>query len=345
MKNIIASHLVPAAMLLAVGCGARTPLDSMADQTDLGSGGYSGAGGGAGYAGNDGYPASGGAAGGAVFTHGGAVAATGGKGGSATYSGGLPSAGGAVFSYGGATPVSGGRRGGEGGSVDGGSIFGGSPSGGKGGGAGSPLGGSVGGSAGTTTRDAGVGGSAGSGGRDAGSDFRSSMDGPADSRPDGTADVRDAIGIDGNSCVGLASNEELIDDMNDGSRIIPKTNGRVGAWSDSDDGTPGGTMFPDPATPFTMTDTGDVCRKLAVYVKGGGFVDWGSSFSVGLGRPLRRLEVHRDQLLGQESIRARRTSFALPSPTTTPFPTAGFARPTSRDPWPATTTMAIASPA
>jgi hypothetical protein len=87
------------------------------------------------------------------------------------------------------------------------------------------------------------------------------------------------------SCPGLALNEEMIDDMNDGDRFIPQVNGRAGTWKDSDDGTPGSTMFPDPAGPFTMTNTGDVCRKYAAYVYGGPFVDTGATVGFGIGGP------------------------------------------------------------
>ena len=87
------------------------------------------------------------------------------------------------------------------------------------------------------------------------------------------------------SCPGLALNEELIDDMNDGDRFIPQVNGRAGAWKDSNDGTPGSTMFPNPAGPFTMTNTGDVCRKYAVYTYGGPFVDTGATVGFGIGGP------------------------------------------------------------
>ncbi len=73
--------------------------------------------------------------------------------------------------------------------------------------------------------------------------------------------------------------------MNDGDRFIPQVNGRAGAWTDSDDATPGSTMFPDPVGPFTMTDTGDACRKYAAYVHGGPFVVWGADFWFGLGSP------------------------------------------------------------
>ncbi|MGA9653204.1 MAG: hypothetical protein WBV96_04765, partial [Polyangia bacterium] len=95
-----------------------------------------------------------------------------------------------------------------------------------------------------------------------------------------------AIGSSGGSCPGLDPlHEELIDNMNDGSRYIPQINGRAGAWSDSDDSTPGSSMFPDPAGPFTMTWTGDPCRQYAAYVYGGPFVDWGADFWFGLGSP------------------------------------------------------------
>jgi hypothetical protein len=77
----------------------------------------------------------------------------------------------------------------------------------------------------------------------------------------------------------------MIDDMNDGDRFIPQVHGRAGAWDDADDGTPGSTMFPDPNKPFTMTDTGDVCRKYAAYVYGGPFVDGPPSFWFGIGGP------------------------------------------------------------
>ena len=87
------------------------------------------------------------------------------------------------------------------------------------------------------------------------------------------------------TCPGLAPNEELIDDMNDGDRFIPQVNGRAGAWKDSDDGTPGATMFPDPAGLFTMTKTGDICRQYAAYVYGGPFVDTGATVGFGIGGP------------------------------------------------------------
>jgi hypothetical protein len=83
----------------------------------------------------------------------------------------------------------------------------------------------------------------------------------------------------------LASNEELIDDLNDGDRFLVKAGGRVGAWKTSDDGTSGGSMVPDPNTTFVSTDTGDPNWKYAVYVKGSGFTSQGSSVSLGLGAP------------------------------------------------------------
>jgi hypothetical protein len=44
-------------------------------------------------------------------------------------------------------------------------------------------------------------------------------------------------------------------------------------------------MYPDPAGPFTMAETGDVCRKLAVHVRGSGFSLWGADVGFGLGDP------------------------------------------------------------
>jgi hypothetical protein len=87
------------------------------------------------------------------------------------------------------------------------------------------------------------------------------------------------------SCPGLALNEEMIDDMNDGDRFIPQVNGRAGAWKDEGDATPSSTMFPDPTGLFTMTNTGDACRKYAAYVYGGPFVDGNPVFYFGIGGP------------------------------------------------------------
>jgi Carbohydrate binding domain (family 11). len=83
----------------------------------------------------------------------------------------------------------------------------------------------------------------------------------------------------------LALNEEMIDDMNDGDRLIPQVNGRAGAWKDQGDATSSSTMFPDPAGLFTMTNTGDACRKYAAYVYGGPFVDGTPEFYFGIGGP------------------------------------------------------------
>ena len=77
----------------------------------------------------------------------------------------------------------------------------------------------------------------------------------------------------------------MIDDMNDGDRFILLGRGRSGAWMTSGDATPGATMSPAPGGNFTMTDTGDPCRKRAVYVQGFGYALSGASFSVGLGSP------------------------------------------------------------
>jgi hypothetical protein len=108
---------------------------------------------------------------------------------------------------------------------------------------------------------------------------------------DGVAGAGGAIATDGNSgtggstCAGLASNEELIDDLNDGDRFIPSVNGRAGAWFDSHDSSPNAKMYPDPNTGFSPTDTGDSCRKFAAYVTGSGYVLWGADLWFGLGSP------------------------------------------------------------
>ena len=44
-------------------------------------------------------------------------------------------------------------------------------------------------------------------------------------------------------------------------------------------------MFPDPATGFVPSATGDACRKYAAYVYGGGYVISGAYFYFGLGSP------------------------------------------------------------
>jgi hypothetical protein len=86
-------------------------------------------------------------------------------------------------------------------------------------------------------------------------------------------------------CPAPSAAEDLIDDMNDGNRYIPTTNGRSGAWNVSHDASPDGTMFPSSSSAFTMTETGDACRKKAVYTYGSNFVDWGSNVWVSLGAP------------------------------------------------------------
>lgn len=85
----------------------------------------------------------------------------------------------------------------------------------------------------------------------------------------------------------LLANEELIDDMDDGTAVIPTMNGRRGAWSDSLIDSSGATMVPDPSKPFFVTDTKDVCRKYAVYVYGQTSVDSGAgaNFGFSLGSP------------------------------------------------------------
>jgi hypothetical protein len=164
---------------------------------------------------------------------------------------------GGFFPFGGTT-VLGGSTGGSGGTL----TLGGTVVGGRGGTI--PLGGTVVGGRGGTLATGGtvVGGRGGTA---------------------STGGVGGSVG--GTTCLGLAPNEELIDDMNDGDRFIPQVNGRAGAWKDEGDATSSSTMFPDPAGTFTMTNTGDPCRKYAVYVYGGPFVDGAPFFYFGIGGP------------------------------------------------------------
>jgi hypothetical protein len=209
--------------------------------------------------------------------------------------GGLPSVGGAVpggavsggsMSSGGAFVTSSAASGGR--SVVGGSSVTSSTAGRSGGAGASSVGGSY-QPAGTVARSSSFGGSVvagrsgGSGGSSAGSGGASSSRGgnSMSSRTGGSV-----VSSGGSSSsTTLASNEELIDDLNDNDRFLAKTNGRVGAWETSNDGTPGGSMYPDPKTTFAPSDTGDPNWKYAVYVKGSGFTNNGSNVSLGLGAP------------------------------------------------------------
>jgi hypothetical protein len=72
--------------------------------------------------------------------------------------------------------------------------------------------------------------------------------------------------------------------MDNGSQFIPNIHGRAGSWQGAHDTTPNVTMFPPDGT-FSMSNTNDPCRLLAVRVYGGPFTIWGALFSVGLGAP------------------------------------------------------------
>ncbi len=292
-------------LLLTLGCGARSTLDTLDEEPIVATGGVGGVLGSGGQPGTGGIHGSGGRPGtGGIPNVGGTVGGFGGMGPGGSSMGG--SKGGAGGS--GLGGQAGGSKGGAGGSGlggqaggskggAGGSGLGGQAGGSKGGAGGSGLGGQVGGSrggaggslatggrigaggstggsAGAIGPDAGFGGSGGAIGRDGGLDVRTGGAG-------GNADS----GADGSTCPGLASNEELIDDLNDGDRFIPSVNGRAGAWSDSHDDSPNAKMYPDPNTGFAPTDTGDPCRKYAAYVAGGGYVLWGANVWFGLGSP------------------------------------------------------------
>jgi len=317
--NFRLERIIPSfALFLAVGCGARSPLDVLDNESAASTGGIGGdlgEGGTSGPFGGGGRPGSGGAAG--SPTKGGSPTAGGyyySSGGYSYYSSGgyyysssggsyYSSSGGYYYNSGGSYYYSSGgyARGGSlimgGSSIMGGRIAtGGSNSGGSGGHGGTPIyggtqssggipnaGGSAGGSAGSIRVDGGFGGGGGS-----------SIKPDAYVFPDGVGSIPEtgsiikldgALGTDTSTCQGLASNEELIDDLNDGDRFIPMVNGRVGAWTDGHDASPSGKMYPDPNTGFVPTDTGDVCRKFAAYVAGTGYVITGAEFWFGLGSP------------------------------------------------------------
>lgn len=276
-------------MLLA--CGARSPMDTPDDQPASSAGGSSGdlgGGGQGGVVGNGGNPSSGGA--------GGYVPNSGGSGGRTMALGGAIGGGGIVIGGGGGQAGFGpggspmGGRGGTAGTSTGGTVVGGRGgtmitggtmmAGGmmNTGGQITKYDGGAGGTAGTIFRDGGVGGNGGVLGRDGGDllDVRRIVPEVGDVRP---------VIADGTTCPGLASYEEMIDDLNDGDRFIPSVNGRAGAWSDSHDSSPGGKMFPDPTTGFVPSDSGDACRKFAAYTSGAGYVLWGANLWVGLGGP------------------------------------------------------------
>jgi hypothetical protein len=283
MKLTLTKTVFPFALLIVAACGARTPFDLESDETSGSDGGAGGLIVGAG--GKRGSMAGG--AGGSANTGGsfntggwrntGGFSVLGGQIGVGGYTnaGGRNAGGSGGVAYGGSTlvPTGGRNAGGSAGNA------GGAMSGGIGGMARGGAGGAVaGGSAGTIKLDSGVGGSAGVIGSDGGPDVRDVGPDRIDSRPNDGAGGAVA-------CPVLSPNEDMIDDLNDGDRFIPGNSGRVGAWKDSHDTTPTGSMYPDPQNPFTPTDTGDPCRKYAAYVKGAGFSDWGADFSVGLGSP------------------------------------------------------------
>src|SRR5579883_952112 len=155
-------------------------------------------------------------------------------------------------------------------------------SGGSGSGGAAP--GSSGSSGGSPAASSGSSGGAGSsgGGASSGATASSSSGGASSSSGAGSSSSSGSSG--GVTCQGLAANEELIDDMNNGSPSIPNVHGRAGSWQDADDAT-GASLFPPVGGPFQMSDTGDPCRLLAVRTYGGPFLQWGATVYVGLGAP------------------------------------------------------------
>ena len=262
--------------------------DTGGSQNDTSTGGYNNLTGGAR------------ASGGYIGTGGSKVRPTGGNpstGGSRAATGGIKSTGGtsAFFPTGG-TKATGGKSAIGGSSATGGSFAAGgivTTGGSKGTGGTSGVGGIkttggssgfggtklTGGAPGTTGGTTGTGGSAGTGGKATGGTPPTGGAPPTGGYP----------GTGGSSACPtyLAANEELIDDMNDGNAAIPEVNGRRGAWSDLLVNSSGASIYPDPSTPFVVTDTGDTCRKYAVFVKGQTSIDPGSgaNFGFSLGAP------------------------------------------------------------
>ena len=331
MKTSFSNLCLALSLVLAAGCGARTPLDLEADQSPSpASGGATSRGGGAGgrtIVGVGGTLGAGGFGGGlgvggasystvcppfcplqaGTLAGVGGFGPTGGTGGAVPF-GGL-AVGGRTIATGGTVPFGGTTYGPFGGSTIvggrgtvpfGGTIVGGRgtvPFGGTGPLGGLALGGSAPGGAvsfgglalgGRTIVTGGAvsfGGLA-LGGRTVATGGTLPIGGTAGYSIVGGTGAGGSGGMGGTTaCQGLAANEESIDDLNDGDRFIPQVHGRAGAWSDSDDSTPGATMYPDPVGSFTPTFTGDACRKYAAYVYGGPFVLWGASLLFGLGSP------------------------------------------------------------
>jgi hypothetical protein len=268
MKSIFTEIVLPLGILAVAAC-TRTPLDPLEDdESNDGAGGLLASSGGQAGSGNSGGRVGTGGSGGTGGRGTGGAIPAGGRGGitSGTQTGGVIPTGGAKGGAGGNVRggAGGGFRGGAGGQGDGGFVRGG-------------AGGAVRGGAG------GAGGRGGVGGRNDGGSGGSGGVGAVG----GTIAAGGAAGAaaTGGTCAGLASNEELIDNLDDGDRFIPRVNGRVGSWSTMSDGTPGGVMSPQPGTPFGPTPTGDPCRSYAAYVKGYGFTDGGATFGFGLGAP------------------------------------------------------------
>ena len=278
------------AICVAGGCGGRSKLDRPDPDAGDGMGGTpSGSSGGVFGSASPGSDMGGSAVTGGGGNGGASVGDTSGPAASSSPMGGT---GGAPGMGGSSSVIATGGRGGTRGS----GFTGGAP--GVGGSGGVVVPGGRGGTAGTVGLG-GRSGIAGSGGT-AGKPGSSGTGGTGGTADAGVAGAAGNPGIGGSSGLGGASGTagasgcpppppglDMIDDMNDGDRFILPGRGRSGAWKTAGDGTPGplATMSPDPDGNFTMTDTGDPCRKLAVYVQGSGYALTGVSFSVGLGSP------------------------------------------------------------
>jgi hypothetical protein len=92
----------------------------------------------------------------------------------------------------------------------------------------------------------------------------------------------DSVVCEGGSARPVASGDDpVIDDLEDGDRLIANTDGRNGAWYVADDGT-GGYLLPSATADFAPESGGAAGSAYAARMRGGGFTDWGTALAVSL---------------------------------------------------------------
>jgi hypothetical protein len=77
---------------------------------------------------------------------------------------------------------------------------------------------------------------------------------------------------------------DVIDDLEDGDPLVPRTNGRGGAWEPFTDGTNIGNPFVFEPTELKVprSDGVDPVSKWAMHAAGGGYTNWGAGWQVNL---------------------------------------------------------------